>query len=139
MQSHSGPGSRRLSAALPSCTHTNGVYQRPVTRGNRIRARVPRWRLGRNTLLAETLFSLLLHVIYNFIKTEDLIAVAILLCACLLPILVPGNGGMQEGSSRARVWDGASWPGQGQRLSGLSCPPGLDTLRDPGLTQHLSC
>lgn len=139
MQSHSGPGSRRLSAALPSCTHTNGVYQRPVTRGDRIRARVPRWRLGRNTLLAGTLFSLLLHVIYNCIKTEELIAVAVLLCACLLPVPVPGSGGMQEGSSRAREWDGASWPGQGQGLSRLSCPLGSDMLRDPGLTQHLSC
>lgn len=89
--------------------------------------------------MAGTLFSLLLHVIYNCIKTEELIAVAVLLCACLLPVPVPGGGGMQEGSSRARVWDGASWPGQGQGVSRLSCPLGSDTLRDPGLTQHLSC
>lgn len=89
-------------------------------------------------LLAGTLFSLLLHVIYNCIKTEELIAVAVLLRACPLPAPVPSSGGMQEGSSHAGVWDGPSCPGQGQD-SGHSSPPGSDAHRDLGVTQHLSC
>lgn len=40
-QSHAQPRSCTPRAALPSHTHTNGVYQHPVTKGNLIQGRVP--------------------------------------------------------------------------------------------------
>lgn len=103
----------------PPTMLTHGLYQRPVTRGNLIQARVPRWRLGRNTLLARALFSLLLYVIYNCIKTEELIAAAVLPCACpSRPWQRCGAGALGPGG----LWDRASLRGRAGG-SGLLRPP----------------
>lgn len=63
--------------------------------------------------MAGTLFSLVLHVIHNRIKTKELIAVAALVCAC-----PPGSGGMGKVLSHARVRDRALWREQCGALQG---------------------